>query len=46
MLVLALPACASKTGFHPHKENPVEKIILGKLSVEGATAQFYFTKGS
>jgi ComF family protein len=35
-----------KTGFHPHKENPVEKLFWGRLPVEGATAQFYFTKGS
>jgi ComF family protein len=35
-----------KTGFHPHAGNPVEKLFWGRLPVEAATAQFYFTKSS
>lgn len=35
-----------ETNFASYKGNPVEKIFWGRLPVEGATAQYYFTKGS
>lgn len=34
------------TGFHPYRENPVEKIFRGRLSVAGASAYAYFSKDS
>lgn len=35
-----------ETGFAPHPENPVEKIFAGRLPVQAATSQYYFTKDS
>ena len=34
------------TGFHLHRENPVEKIFRGRLPVVTASAFAYFSKGS
>jgi len=35
-----------ETNFELHPNNPVEKIFWGRVSVAGATAQYYFTKES
>lgn len=35
-----------ETGFELHPGNPVEKLFWGRLKLEAATAQFYFTKES
>ena len=35
-----------ETGFEKFRGNPVEKIFWGRLKIESATAQFYFTKDS
>lgn len=35
-----------ETNFESHPNNPVEKIFWGRLTLSGATAQFYFTKES
>lgn len=35
-----------ETRFELHTNNPVEKIFWGRLPIESATAQFYFTKES
>jgi ComF family protein len=35
-----------KTDFHFYPNNPIEKIFWGRLPITGATAQYYFTKGS
>ncbi len=35
-----------ETNFHPHKNNPVEKIFWGRLQLSNATAHYYFTKES
>ena len=34
------------TDFHLYPNNPVEKIFWGRLPLNSATAQYYFTKGS
>jgi ComF family protein len=41
--------CASSlpaTNFHLHANNPIEKIFWGRIAVNCATAQYYFTKES
>lgn len=35
-----------KTDYHLYRDNPVEKVFRGRLQVESATAQYYFTKQS
>jgi ComF family protein len=35
-----------ETNFEPHTGNPVEKLFWGRLPLNAATAQFYFTKES
>lgn len=35
-----------ETNFHLHSSNPVEKIFWGRLPLQHATAQYYFTKES
>ncbi len=34
------------TSFHLHNNNPVEKLFWGRVPVNAATAQYYFSKGS
>lgn len=34
------------TGFEKHANNPIEKLLTGRIPFEKATAQFYFTKES
>lgn len=34
-----------ETNFHPHEDNPVEKIFWGRLPLTNATSHFYFSKG-
>jgi ComF family protein len=34
------------TNFEPHAGNPVEKLFRGRLVLDGASAQYYFTKES
>ena len=36
----------SYTHFAEHADNPVEKIFWGRLPLESATSQFYFSKGT
>ena len=35
-----------ETGFHLHRNNPVEKIFWGRVPIVAAMSQFYFTKES
>lgn len=35
-----------ETGFEQHENNPVENLFTGRLPLESATAQYYFTKSS
>ncbi len=35
-----------QTRFHTYDDNPVSKLFLGRLPLQGATAQYYFTKES
>lgn len=35
-----------RTGFHKQKDNPVEQLFWGKVSLERATAFFFYRKGS
>jgi ComF family protein len=35
-----------ETNFHKFSNNPIEKIFWGRLPLEAATAQYYFTKES
>lgn len=45
--LLCLPCLEAlpQTHFHLHQHNPVEKIFTGRLPLQHATAQYYFTKG-
>ena len=45
-LCLRCLAALPETRFENYPNNPVEKIFWGRLSIEAATAQFYFTKES
>ena len=46
MLCLHCIDAMPETNFELHRNNPVEKIFWGRLPLEAATAQFYFTKES
>lgn len=46
MLCLHCIDAMPETNFELHPNNPVEKIFWGRLPLEAATAQFYFTKES
>lgn len=35
-----------RTGFHLREENPVEKLLWGRIPVERATSYFFYNKGS
>jgi len=35
-----------ETNFHLHSDNPIEKIFWGRLPLQNATSQFFFSKGS
>jgi predicted amidophosphoribosyltransferase len=39
-------ATLPRTDFQKHKDNPVERNFWGRLPLEGAAAQYYFTKES
>lgn len=45
-LCLQCHAELPRTEFHLYPNNPVEKLFWGRLPVSGATAQYYFSKGS
>ena len=46
--LLCLPCLEAlpQTHFHLHHHNPIEKIFTGRLPLQHATAQYYFTKES
>lgn len=46
ILCLRCMAALPETRFEEFPGNPVEKIFWGRLKLESATAQFYFTRGS
>lgn len=45
-LCLRCHADLPRTEFHLYPNNPVEKILWGRMPVTNATAQYYFTKNS
>lgn len=46
LLCMKCLAAMPETGFELKPGNPVEKIFWGRIKLQGATAQFYFTKES
>ena len=46
LLCLSCLDSLPKTHFHLHAENPIAKIFTGRLPLQHATAQYYFTKES
>jgi ComF family protein len=45
-LCLRCLSALPETNFHFHSNNPVEKLFWGRLPVQAATSQYYFTKES
>ena len=46
VLCLACNMGMPRTGFHLHRDNPVERMFWGKFPLERATAYFHYAKGS
>jgi ComF family protein len=46
LLCLSCLEALPQTQFHLHANNPIEKTFIGRLPLQHATAQYYFTKES